>query len=526
MGYWRRTGVEGVRVKRRRALQALAGIGVSGGLLKSRVKLPGTRTAAPATHSDGRVVDLVLSNASAWLHDSEGSSVVDPDGTRDRVPAIVHGVSVRVEGSRVVEVRRGPIRGGDQIDLEGQLLLPGLISGHTHVAGGSSTRGLIEGGRSYARPLEIVENDFDDDQLDALTAYNLAELIRSGCTAQLEMSLSLRQARSYARVAERFGARGWVGGMVPGIARLFPIWFGSDDDLAGAEDGTLAEIRANLDFAHALGVGGLVQGMMTPHAADTQTPRTLAAIAAAAAELGTGVHTHLSQGARETATVRRRWGRTPTQWWSDAGLLDGPFFGAHFTAPEWEIDGPILRGAGAVYATCPSAGGAGGASQPWPEAIAAGVSVNIGIDTHSNDMIENLKLAVLYGQARAALLSPMEGSPAVEAPTVQRAIEGCTTVAADALRRPDLGRIEPGAVADLVAVDVSGLLVGAGSPPPEPLHNLLYANGHSVRMVMIDGRPQILEGSFVAEDEGGIVAEGGRVARALWSRLDDEGWFS
>ncbi|MGY8778443.1 MAG: amidohydrolase family protein, partial [Longimicrobiales bacterium] len=169
-------------------------------LIRPDLRSPANQARRPATRGDGRVVDMVLRDASAWLD--------GPDG----VPEVVHGVSVRVEGNRVVEVQRGQIAGGDQIDLTGQLLLPGLISGHTHVAAGSSTRGLIEGGRSYARPLEIVENELDDDQLDALTAYNLAELLRSGCTAQVEMSMSLRQARSYARVAERLGARGWVGG--------------------------------------------------------------------------------------------------------------------------------------------------------------------------------------------------------------------------------------------------------------------------------------------------------------------------
>ena len=500
-------------MNRRHALRMFAGLGVGGGLIRPDFRPLGGYRRRPSTRGDGRVVDLVLGNAAAWLNGP------------DDVSEVVHDVSVRVEGSRVVEVRRGRIAGGDQIDLEGQLLLPGLISGHTHVAGGSSTRGIIEGGRSYARPLEIVERELDDEQLDALTAYNLAELLRSGCTAQLEMSLSLRQARSYARVAEDLGARGWVGGMVPGIGRLFPIWFGSDDDLAASEGSTLVEIRENLDFARGLGRGGLVQGMMTPHAADTHTPRTLAAIASAAAELGTGVHTHLSQGARETETVLRRWGRTPTQWLSEAGLLDGPFFGAHFTAPDWELDPPILKGAGAVYSTCPSAGGAGGASQPWPEAIAAGLPVNIGIDTHSNDMIENLKLAVLYGQARAALLRSYRDATEVEAPTVHQAVHGCTSVAADGLRRPDLGRIAPGASADLVAIDLGGFLVGSGTTPPEPLHNLLYANGHAVRLVMTDGRPQVWDGVFVAADASRIVSEGGRVARVIWSRLEQEGWF-
>ncbi len=40
----------------------------------------------------------------------------------------------------------------------------------------------------------------------------------------------------------------------------------------------------------------------------------------------------------------------------------------------------------------------GGQTQQYPEALGAGMNVNIGIDTHSNDYLENLKLAVLYGR--------------------------------------------------------------------------------------------------------------------------------
>lgn len=468
---------------------------------------------------DGRLLDAVLVGTSAWLPQPDGSHAVERN------------VSVRIEGARIVEVARDRRLGGDAVDLSGQLLLPGLISGHTHVAGGSPTRGIIEGGRSYARPLEIVETELDDDELDALTAYNLAELLRSGCTSQVEMSLSLRQARSYARVAERLGARGWVGGMIPGIARLFPIWFGSDEDLLASEDGTLREIAENLSFARSLqgrgpnGESPLVQGMMTPHAADTHTDATLTAISEAARVLGTGVHTHLSQGARETTTVRRRTGLTPTQWLQRHGLLDGPFFGAHFTAPDWDVDPAILRETGGVYASCPSAGGAGGATQPLPEALAAGIPVNVGIDTHSNDMIENVKLAVLFGQARAQLISATPDGPAVVSPDVGRVLEGTTTVPADALARPDLGRIEVGATADLVAIDLGGLLVGSGAPPPEPLNNLLYANGTAVSTVIVDGRMLVQGGRFVAADPLQVVDAGGRVARRIWDVLDGEGWF-
>ena len=50
-------------------------------------------------------------------------------------------------------------------------------------------------------------------------------------------------------------------------------------------------------------------------------------------------------------------------------------------------------------------GGAGtsSGSQPYPEALTAGVKVNVGIDTHSNDYVENMKLAVICGRARARI---------------------------------------------------------------------------------------------------------------------------
>ena len=40
--------------------------------------------------------------------------------------------------------------------------------------------GIIEGGRVYGRPFELVEKLLTDDEVEDLTAYNLAEIIRGG----------------------------------------------------------------------------------------------------------------------------------------------------------------------------------------------------------------------------------------------------------------------------------------------------------------------------------------------------------
>ncbi len=443
--------------------------------------------------------------------------------------ALLPDCSLRVRGDRIEQVKSGRLRGDTpRLRASGQLLLPGFISGHTHTCSATPTRGIIEGGRSYARPLELVESLSTED-LDALTAYNLAELLRSGCTTQVEMSLSLRQAESYVRIAKRWGARGYPGGMIPGIARLFPIWFRrSDQILIDSEQTTLAEIAANRQFAltHNGSADGRIRPQMAPHATDTHTPTTMAALLAAAKEVGNGIHIHLSQSAQETQTVQRVWGKRPAAWLDELGFYSERIFGAHLTGIDVQHDLPFLAGKNLTYAHCPSGNGAGGSSgtQPYPEALAAGVRTTIGIDTHSNDYIENLKLAVLYGRARARLLHDSSPVP-LHLPTIWDAVHGATLGAAQGLGREDLGRLALGAKADLCTVDVSSFLTGTGAVPPEPLNNLLYAHGLSVQHVMVDGKFQVLHGQFVSDDAARVQRQGGAVVQKIWAQLRDEKWF-
>lgn len=435
--------------------------------------------------------------------------------------------TVVVEGDRIAAIEpTAGVETAATVDAGGRLLLPGLISGHTHVAGGTVTRGIIEGGRNYARPLELAEQ-LDDEQLDAVTAHNLLELVRSGCTTQVEMSLSLRQAESYVRVAGEWGVRGYPSPMVPGIERLFEIWRRSDDRvLFDSVPGTLDEIDAALSFGR--GCNGTAGGRILPqigvHATDTHTPDTMRAAAAASRELGNGIHLHLSQGPAETEAVRRLWGKRPVEWIDEFGFYDGVLFAAHLMGADLDADPPLLRRFGATCSHCPSAGGAGGSSQPWPELLGAGVRTNVGIDTHSNDHLENLKLAVLYGQARHALLADGSERPLVR-PTIEHAVRAATVDAANGLGRSDLGRIRVGAKADLITVDVTGLLVGSGASPPEPLQNLLYASGRCVDDVMIDGRFLVRDGALLVAEEADVVARGGEAVASIWERLRTEGWF-
>lgn len=457
---------------------------------------------------------------------------------------ILHDHEVVVEDGMIVAVReRRPGRDA-RIEAHGQLLLPGLISGHTHSAAGSATRGYIElnpptststtpkPARSFLRTMELMDS-LDPNDLDDLTAYNLAEILRGGCTTQVEMSLSLKQAQSYVRVARRYGVRGFVAGMVPGIHRLLPIWRRIDDQVLFDSVGeTFTEIDANLEWAREINGAedGRIRPMMAPSVPLVHTPETLGALRAAAEELGNGMHIHL-QSAWPAGTddpILRVWGKREIPWLVDIGFFEAgvPVFGAHLLEIDLEHDLPLLARENFTFVNCPCGAGAGvlPAQWPYPEALAAGVNTSIGLDTHSNDMIENVKLAVLFGRARVDFLSATSVVPMVR-PSVWTALESATLAAARGLGRDDLGVIAPGARADLCSIDVTGFLVGTGRPPLEPLNHLLYAHGLAVRNVMTDGEWQVRDGGLVVDDEATVAARGGAVVARLWAQLEDEGMF-
>ena len=505
---------QGSRLSRRQAFSAMlvsaAGTGLAG--CGAMAQSPQSRWPSSAHQPPHRDCIIEAGAALVW----EGNA-----------PVVKHNVSVRVRDDRIVEVSTEPLRGGTKrIDARGHLLLPGFISGHTHVSVGSYTRAVIEGGGGTALPHEVVES-FDDEAMDDLMAFNLLELLRSDVTTVMNQDHNVRRAYSYVRVASRWAARGYPSGMIPGVQRLFPVWGRkSDQALFDSVPDTLAEIEANRLFGVRFNGAeeGRIRPNMAPHATDTHTPETMAKILEAAKELGNGIHMHVSQSTTETERVKKLWGMTPVAWLEKLRFYEQGLFGAHMSGLELETDLQILARNNAFFATCPSGGGPGGTPQPWAEALAAGVKSGPAIDTHSNDMVENIKMAVIHGQARHGLLGRSSKVPMAR-PTIEQAVYGATSVPASVLRRDDLGRIAVGAKADLITIDVTSPLVGAGAMSPRPLWNLLYASGAQVRNVMTDGYFQVHDNRFVVDDEARIVQRGGAVVKRMYAELLQRGYF-
>ena len=377
-----------------------------------------------------------------------------------------------------------------------------------------------------------VMAQLDDAELDDLTAANLVEILRSGCTTQVEMRLDVRQARSYVRTAGRLGLRGYPAGMVPSLVRVMPIWGRSDDRvLAESVPETLAEVESNLAFG--LGANGSfdrIRPMMAITVTVAHTRETLLAVAVAAEQLGNGIQMHVQGGSGlehdGKDLIVRACGKSELPLLEELGLLRQRVVGAHMIDTDVEAGLPFARPQPHLHLRPLPVGGRRGASArdtAVPEVLAAGVNTAIGLDAHSADLLENLKQAVIQGRARAQLLAGSSPLP-LRRPSMLDAIRSATVGAACGLGRDDLGRLTPGAKADLCSVDVSGLFTGGASIPMAPLNNLLYASGLSVRNVMTNGAWQLVDGSLVVEDEARVIRRRQVVMDKLHELLAAEGF--
>src|SRR5256885_12844585 len=115
----------------------------------------------------------------------------------------------------------------------------------------------------------------------------------------------------------------------------------------------------------------------------------------------------------------------------------------------------------------------------WPKYRAAGVNLALGSDTYPRDLIMQMRVASYFGKVISGNLF---AAPAAEV------FEAATLGGARALQRDDLGRLAPGAKADVVLVRMTGqnnLRWGAVRDPIKSLVECGVAD--DVDTVIVDG---------------------------------------
>lgn len=409
------------------------------------------------------------------------------------------------DGDRVIHVG-APFVGevARRINLGDVLISPGFIDLDA-LSDLDTTLLTVDNGPGWATgrvwPQAYVDRGpyemYTPDELTFQKRYAFAQLLRGGITTALpiaslfyrEWGETVAEFEAAADAAAALGLRVWLGpayragGMVctaPGIVE--PRF----DEARG-----LQGLAAALDFAGRVGGshGGLVQAMLSPDRIETCTLDLLRRTMAASAEMDLPVRLHMAQGKMERRTMQALHGTTGPQWLARHGLLHNRLIAPHAVEAEPE-DLALYARHGVTIAHCPLVYARDGEMlRSFRRCRDMGINIGMGTDTAPADMVLNMAVALMMGRAA-------EGDD--RGLTTAEVFNAATIGGANALRRPDLGRLQPGSKADIAIFDMADSFF---APRIDPVQTLVFgATGRVTKAVFVDGRLSMVDGRVAGMD--------------------------
>jgi len=425
-----------------------------------------------------------------------GGQVLRPDMTVERADVLVDQHS----GDIVAVDDPGKLSGDDELDASGDLVIPGLVNAHTHVA-----MTLLRG---YAddKPLDAwlrediwpVEAELTAEDVRVGAELGLVEMIQSGTTALSDMYFHVEEIAS---AVEAAGLRAVLGHTAVTVAK---------DDEGARED-----MQASLDTALSLdgAADGRIRTTFQPHSLTTVGEEYLREFVPEAVDAGLPIHLHANETEDEVAPIVDAHGLRPLEYADDVGLLGDDTFLAHCVhVDDDEIALLADTGTGAVHCPASNMKLASGMA-PVQRMLDAGVTVGLGTDGPASnndlDMFDEMRDAAMLGKLAA------DDASAVAAET---AVEMATKHGAELLGF-DGGRIEAGANADLA---VLGLDAAHLTPAHDLVSHLAYAaRGSDVRHTVCDGQVLMRDGEVTVFDERAVRERAGEHATALIERATE-----
>ncbi|MCI7540121.1 MAG: amidohydrolase [Veillonellaceae bacterium] len=418
----------------------------------------------------------------------KNATVVLPDGQTKTA-------NIAVEGSKILAIGEAPADfiAEQTIDAKDMLAIPGFVNAHTH-----ASMTLL---RSYADDMELmtwlndhiwpVEAKMISNDIYWGAALAAVEMIQSGTTTFADMYGPFME-----RVADVVTESGMRGVLSRGIIGVAP-----DGEKKLEENVTLYE-----DYNGA--ANGRIKVMFGPHAPYTCPPEFLKKVAAAAQRLGAEVHIHMNETKAEIEQITKQYGKRPFEYVEDTGLFESPTLAAHCVhLSDDEI--AIIKKHNIRVAHNPGSNMklASGIA-PVPRLLKEGVTVALGTDgTSSNnnlDMLQEVQLAALLHKVNE--YDPL-AVPAFEA------LKMGTEYGAKAVGLDGIGRIAPGAKADIVLVSMKG---AAWVPRFNEVSLLVYSGSAAdVDTVICDGKVLMQHRELKTLDEEKIKYEAQKCAERL-----------
>ncbi len=257
----------------------------------------------------------------------------------------------------------------------------------------------------------------------------------------------------------------------------------------------------------------LVTGVLVPCRIETVREELLAATAHEAASRDVLVRVHALQGLGERAAIMADRGTTPLGLLERTGLLNDRVIIAHgvYLDLHSEVNGEdsgdlaTLAAAGVSIIHCPLTNARYAfLLEQLSRYLDAGVNVCLGTDSFPPDLIRGIDAGVQLAKAQHGDLS--RG-------LLAEYITAATMGGAHALHRPDLGRLAPGATADLVAFALNDVRIG---PIEDPVRTLvLGGTAREAQFSMVGGRIVMRDGIIPGTDLDSLRRDGQRIFEKL-----------
>ena len=423
-----------------------------------------------------------------------GALVVDPaGGTASRLDFMVRNGRIAQIGSPGTIDATG-IAVHNATD---RLILPGLVNTHTHghanLMKGVADRWTLEASLTNGPWLGGAR---DPDTMYLSTLLGAADMVSKGCTACFDLVYEFPRptAAGFAAVARAYadvGMRAVLAPMIadksvfhaiPGLLDALPadlretvgrFGLGGGDETVAAVESIMAE-RGKLPE----GIDVAIAPTIPHHCSE----RFLSQCLDIADRHDLRIHMHIAESRLQVIAARKLYGASPVQYLDRLGVLRPGFVAAHgIWLDDSDLDLLAKAGAGVAHVPASNLRLGSGVARVRPM-LERGITVGLATDGANSSDALNMLLAVRL----ASYLSRAFAGPRDQWLNAAEAVQLATQGGADLLGLQRGGRIEQGALADLVFLDLCHIDF---VPLNDPINQIVTcADSASVADVMVNGR--------------------------------------
>ncbi len=404
---------------------------------------------------------------------------------------LLTGHALVIEGERIAAVlpwadAEAQYPDAERVDLGQHVLIPGLINAHTHSAmsllrGVADDVPLMDWLNNHIWPLE--KKWVSEDWTYQGSMLSAAEALRGGVTYLNDMYFF---PTAMARAAMDSGIRAGVSINVID----FPTGYAS-----GPDDYIAKGLAAYEQYKGET----LLDWTSAPHAPYTVSDETFVKLRQLAETHGMQMHCHIHETQGEVDDSVKQYGMRPLERLNKLGLLNEKMIAVHMVhLNEDEIAMLARQKVHLVHNPNSNLKLASGVC-PVTALEAAGVNTILGSDGAASNNRQDM-----FGEIRAAALLAKGTTGNPTSVSARTALEMATIRAAKAMGRgDDLGSLEVGKLADVVAVSLAALEC---RPVYDPMAQLVYVAGREhVSDVWVGGRQVLKQRELTTIDQGALL---------------------